>query len=275
MMLDIKDPENFGHLKEKINENIDFNIDQYTDTFLSRRFEVRIRANNLNSYSDYLKVFLNSPEEKEKLNKELAIHVTNFLRDASMWSFFQEKVIPDLIKKKNEKGNKKIRIWSAGCSTGEEPLSIAICFFEALGNDLRGFEIEILGTDVDAKTIERAKEAKYEEIQFREMGPELKKKYFDDIGEGLLIPKDDIRKLTEYRVLDLFSPNKPSNFDIIFCRNTVIYFNLEAKSRLYEEFFHLLNDYGFFIMGKTEIMQGKAREMFKIFDSKERIYHKE
>lgn len=274
-MLEIIDSEKFEHVKRTITRLIGFDCSQYSNSFLARRTEVRIRANNMDSYSEYSRLLQKSKEERDKLNKELTINVTNFFRDAVMWDVFKDEVIPTMIKLKKEKALNKIRIWCVGCSSGEEPLSIAICFLEALGHTLKRFDVSISGIDMDPMMIENARRGLYEEHQFREMNERYRNKYFDKAEDGSYKAKKEIMDMVSCKVGDVFSAFKPKNLDIIFCRNTVIYFSKDAKSKLYEDFYDCLSDEGFFIMGKTEILQGPAREKFQVFDGKERIYIKE
>ncbi|MGM5484687.1 MAG: CheR family methyltransferase [Nanobdellota archaeon] len=261
----MRDPENIGRLKSEINRLIGFDCSQYSEKFIERRIRVRLRANDVDSISEYLRILNSDDEEKEKLDKELSIHVTHFFRDYDMWQAFMEEVIPLV-------GNlkRKVRIWSAGCSTGEEPVSIAISFLES-GEDI-SFSIE--ATDIDHGTIEKAKQGIYEENQFREMPAGLKEKYFDDLGDGRYQVKPEVSRLIEYKIGDIHT-YRPRRVDIIFCRNTVIYFNREAKARLYEDFYEVLNNDGFLVIGKTEVLQGEAREKLQILNPRERIYVKE
>ncbi len=272
MALEIKDLEYWDSLKKKINQNLGFNCEQYSDKFLQRRIEVRLRSLNLESYFEYGKV-LDSSDEKEKLEKELTIHVTHFFRDMDFWQAFMDDVIPELLKMKRDRGENRIRIWSAGSSTGEEAISIVICLKKKMGLEFSKYDIKVIGTDYDKNTVGKAQEGVYEEPQFREMPPEMKDKYFS-LQDGKYRLKDDIRNHLEFSTGDILSSSKPRNIDIIFCRNTVIYFEQSTKARLYEEFYELLNDNGFFIMGKTETLNGPARDKFSIYNGRERIYRK-
>jgi len=184
------------------------------------------------------------------------------------------EVIPEIVKMKKQQGSSTIRVWSAGCSTGEEPYSIVICFLKKLGIEFEKFDVKVIATDYDNATVEKAKEGKYEDQQFREMPKGLREKFFHE-RDGFFYVRDHIKSRVEFYVGDILKPEKPDNIDIIFCRNTVIYFEGETKGRLYVEFHDLLNQNGFFIMGKTETLNGPAREMFKIFNGRERIYRKE
>ena len=206
-MIKVKDIQNFYMLKNTITCLIDFDCHKYTDTFIMRRIEVRLSANKLDSYLSYITLLKTDKDERERLNKELTIHTTNFFRDIAFWNVFIKEVIPIIISLKRGKEEKKIRVWSAGCSTGEEPLSIAISFNEALRMNIEKLEVEITATDIDNDTINAAKQGVYNEQQFREMPPRYKEKYFEKVDEeGFYVPKSNIKDMITYRKGDGFSP---------------------------------------------------------------------
>ncbi|MBN1503420.1 protein-glutamate O-methyltransferase CheR [Candidatus Woesearchaeota archaeon] len=275
MIIDIKDIGNWSQLKSVITKYVGVDCSQYSDQFLIRRVEVRLRACKLNSLLEYSKILELDMEERQKLNKELTIHVTHFFRDKSLYKTFMGEIVPKLVELK-QNGDKAISVWSAGCSTGEEPVSIAICLFEVLGSGLQNMKIQILGTDIDDITIETAKQGLYGEYQFREIPEAYKNKYFRKVDpDGIYVPVEGIRQVITYKKGDILSPFKPKNIDVIFCRNTVIYFNMDAKFQLYSEFFDCLNQGGYLVLGNTEVLIGPAHDKFKLANDKERIYIKE
>lgn len=274
MIFEAKDPENIGSLKRIASETLKFECSKYTDSFLKRRFEVRLRKNNIDTYSAYLSLFKKSKEEQTALKKELTIHVTHFFRDKDFWQAFKDTVIPKILSQKSLVGSRSIRIWSAGCSSGEEPLSIAICFHEKLKDRIKDFDISIIATDYDPETIAAAKSALYEESKFQESDANIRNGYFTKTSDNRYLANSKIRSIIRYSVADILKDPMPRNQDILFCRNTVIYFNRDAKSELYVNFYNVLSTGGFFIMGQTECLDGPARTMFKIVDTRKRIYTK-
>lgn len=263
--------EDFEHLKKKVSKILEFDCRNYSNTFLVRRIDSRLRANSLKTYKEYADFLDKNPEEHKKLDKELTIHVTDFFRDQAMWDVFIKSVIPKLIEEKGS--NKRIRVWSAGCSSGEEPYSIAMCFHEVLKDKVSEYNIKIVGTDYDSETIKKAKAGVYPESKLKDLDDSFVRKYFEKKGNNYhVLP--DIKSIVDLQKGDIFSPIKPRNNDIIFCRNTVIYFEKDAKTNLYLDFYENLNKGGFFIMGKTEILLGESRNIFKVFDGAERIFVK-
>jgi chemotaxis protein methyltransferase CheR len=271
----VTDPENFDFMKNRVSALLNFKSSHYSNTFLTRRVDVRLRATNMTTYKDYCLLLEHDLEERNKLYKEFTINVTHFFRDIEMWEIFKNEVIPLIVSLKKESREKTIKIWSAGSSSGEEAVSISICFHEVLGPDLSGFQLSILGTDLSKGVVESAKIGLYEGQQFGEMKPEIKSKYFDKVDHDIYQAKKEITDNIQFTVGDILNYSGLKNLDVIFCRNTVIYFNAEAKPKLYLEFFNCLGKGGFFIMGKTEGLLGETREMFQVFNSKERIYFKE
>ena len=285
MSIEMIDAENWDLLKRMIKKLLGFDPSSYTNSFMQRRVLVRLHALKIATYKEYISILKDSRHEQELLLKELTIHVTNFFRDQSMWIELKDKVIPLILGEKHSSGANSINLWSAGCSSGEEPLSLAICFLEALGEDLKGFKLMILATDCDAETIRRAKLAEYDEMQFKEMPKGYMEKYFSKkdvdvkIGSNTLstvvyTPKPFLKSMITYEQDDILSRKKFRNLDLIMCRNTVIYFDIETKTRLYDTFYDCLVHNGFLILGKTEILQGPIRDRFQMYDLHERIHVK-
>jgi len=267
MTKDASDPENLPLLLRTIESTTGFDCVNYSTSFLSRRIGVRLRAVKATTFTSYAQLLRVSPEECDRLKREFTIHTTGFFRDLTFWRILEQRVLPQLLSKKHG----MLRIWSAGCSTGEEPLSLAIACAE-VGTDLG--RVSILATDLDRETIARARTASYEEQQFREMPSDYKAKYFAPQQNDTFSPDPALLRLITYEQGDIISTHRRTGFDLILCRNTVIYFDAETKRELYLTFADCLVPDGFLVIGKTEILQGPAHDLFKIFDSKERIYQK-
>ncbi|MBN1793041.1 protein-glutamate O-methyltransferase CheR [Candidatus Woesearchaeota archaeon] len=260
----------FEILKDEIEKLIGFECDKYSEKFLKRRIGVRMKISGAGEdYKAYAQIIKDNEEERRRLKKELTVHTTNFFRDKSLWELLTREIIPSALSK--NKLTDSITIWSAGCSTGEEPLTIAICALEAQASSIRKKKIKIIATDIDPETIKKAQEARYEEEQFKEMEPRLKEKYFLKNADGTYSPTSGIRQCIEYQVQNILTA-KITGCEMIFCRNTVIYLDLEAKRWLYSKFHKSLKEEGFLVLGKSEILQGEAKDMFQPYDNDERVY---
>ncbi|MGM5482522.1 MAG: CheR family methyltransferase [Nanobdellota archaeon] len=272
-IIDVNDPEYWDLLKRQIKNILHFETSNYRDKFLMRRIECRLRKLGIHSYKEYSTLLTNSEEEQKLLEKELTIHVTRFFRDKNLFQELRDWIFPQFIKEKMEVNNYHISIWSAGCSTGQEAYSIAIILREVLGDNIDKFNIKIKGTDIEEKTINSAREGLYDRLSFIEMPQELKEKYFTQEGDFYRI-KPELKSMVEFEIGDILKPVGTLQFDFIFCRNTVIYFEKNIKQDLYESIFSKLKEGGFLILGKTEFLDGTAKPKFEMYNINERIYRK-
>jgi len=255
-------------LKKKLQKKLRFNASHYSDAHLKRRLAIRMRALKIDSYRDYAEYLDRDHREYERLKGILTVNVTEFFRNPETYYAVETHIFPEIFSSK-----KNIRIWSAGCSDGKEPYSIAILVKEYLKKikDNRFF-IRIIATDIDEEMLEKGREGWYPD---EELKGEVRKylKYFEREDEGYRI-KQEITNLVKFRKHDVLLDKVPSLIDIIFCRNVVIYFTKETKEKLYLKFYNALNRGGYFIMGKTEMLLGEARNLFITISNSERLYRK-
>lgn len=264
----------FELLKKKINEDRGFNCSSYKEASLRRRIGIRMRATNTKTYEEYLKYLSENESEYEPLMKALTVNFTEFFRDAGMYTLLKESVLPEIVSKKREQGRKIIRIWSAGCSSGEEPYSVAIVVREYLGDEINKFIVNIRATDIDDVCLAAAKKGEYEELAFRNMDPSLFAKYFEKIDDGRYRIKEEIKNLVKFEKHDLISGEPKKYFDLILCRNVFIYFSRETQLQIFNMFYDALNRGGFLIIGKTETMHEDMYNKFELVNLSERIFRK-
>jgi len=269
-------PPDFEELKKGVKRLLGFNTDQYKNTYLGRRFNARLRAYNLDSYHQYWKLLKDNTAEQERLLNDLTINVTEFFRDRSVFHFVHENVLPAIDQQKQ-----KVRIWSAGSSDGKEAYSIAMLFIDLLGEQRAKSKVSIVATDIDNACLQRARVGDYfsrKGISQSDMSKQLsflkKPEHFFDIAEDHYQIKPTVKNMVSFQYHDLISGPKKRNFDIIFCRNVVIYFSRELQEVLYMDFYNALNSGGFFVMGKTETLVGEARTKFQAYNSRERVFQK-
>ncbi|NOZ59013.1 MAG: protein-glutamate O-methyltransferase CheR [Euryarchaeota archaeon] len=263
----------FPLLRRRIKEIINFNSDYYEEKHLRRRVAIRMRALDMSSYREYLKLLERSPEERERLMRVLTVNVTEFFRNPETFVVIHREVLPELIRMKEENGSRVLRIWSAGCASGEEPYSLAMLVKENLGSR-RDFRVRIMATDIDRDSLEKAKRGEYLEKELLGVAREYIRKYFERRGEVYRI-KRELREMVTFERRDLISDRKYGAVDLILCRNVIIYFSRELKEKLFMDFYESLNPRGFLVLGKTENLSGEARKKFKIYNNVERIYRKE
>jgi chemotaxis methyl-accepting protein methylase len=254
------DDKGFEALTRKISQARGMSCESYKDKCLKRRIAVRMRARGIHTYGDYAGLLDRDAHEYQELLDALTINVTKFFRNAETW----EALKPYLVTL--GKTRRELRVWSAGCASGEEPYTIAILLLETLGEG-RGV---IDATDIDRLSLERTRQARYPEAAFSEMPAALKRRYFRD-GQ----PIEPVRQLVRAHTHDLTRepPPRPS-YDLIVCRNVVIYFERGAQERLFQVFVDALSPGGVLLLGKVETLFGPARHQLALEDPRERIYLK-
>ncbi|MCD6203385.1 MAG: protein-glutamate O-methyltransferase CheR [Methanophagales archaeon] len=265
----------FNILKKKIWDRTGVDCSKYKDDYLKRRIDLRMKAMGIGSYNEYYRFLEKNPEEYRSLLDGITINVTEFFRDMDTFEAFRDEVLPQLLAEKRKRRSKVLRIWSAGCSTGEEPYTIGIILYEKLGAELDNFLLSIHATDIDAKALSVARAGVYDAAALKKLKKYIVSKYFEveDGGDRYRV-KAKVKHLVRFQQHDLISGKKFSHFDVIFCRNVMIYFGKELQSRLLLDFYDALHEGGYLIIGRTETMVGEAREKFTCVNTRERIYKK-
>ncbi len=263
----------FSELKEKIFRDRGLDVNQYKENYLKRRIAVRMRALQINSYSEYLDVLNKNANEYVLLFDKLTINVTQFFRDPKMFVAFENEILPDVLIS-NEK--KEIKIWSAGCSSGEEPYSIAMSIEEVIEkNGIKNLNYEIYATDIDNEALLQAKKGLYNIKSMENIANIRRNKYFERINDITYLISEKIKSKVKFIRFNLMEPYKTNFFDIVFCRNVIIYFIKELQKKVLQYFYDSLKDNGILILGKTETMLLSFRDKFKCINLRERIFKKE
>lgn len=266
-----EDDTEFSELKGIVKRKIGFNCEQYKQAHLKRRLAVRLRATQSKSYKEYAGIFLKNPDEQTQLKETLTVNVTELFRNPETYDAFRIKALPELIKSRGE--NRNLKVWSAGCSNGEEPYSIAIMLVEYLGISAKRYNISIMGTDIDEDSLSKAGLGIFHSKTLEKISKERLERFFIKKDNNYQVT-DEIHRMVTFKYHDMISGPKLSGFDIIFCRNVTIYFEQKLQEKLYFDFYNALKDGGYFVMGKTETLIGQSSKLFKHIDLKERIYQK-
>jgi chemotaxis protein methyltransferase CheR len=265
----------FDLIKKLIKEKTGFVCENYKDSFLKRRVLIRMRVYQFESFSDYLKVLRDDNNESEKLYVHLTVNVTNFFRNPEVFSELKNDVLPNIIEA--NKNIKKIKIWSACCSSGEEPYSLAMLFYDLLGLDLSGYDIKIVATDIDMNVIDKLHKGEYLTEAFREMDNSYIDKYFNIVegSLGIYKIKDFVKNIVETKKLDLFTDKYINDCDLILCRNAIIYFDRESQVDIFNKFIDSLKKEKFLVLGMTESLIGNyAVSNLVQYNLRYRIYKK-
>lgn len=263
----------FKKLLDKLykDRNVDFR--DYRNRCIKRRIATRMRSVGVESYAEYMKVLDTVKTEYEKLIDSLTINVTEFFRNPEVFTVFERSVLPDIIETKTGRKTKVVRIWSAGCASGEEPYTIAIILNEYLKRQKQDIICNIFATDIDDKVLERAKKAVYAPGSLHEVSRAILEKYFIPEGENFRLI-NEIRDMVRFKKHDLIMDKPLERLDLVFCRNVMIYFEKNLQEKIFSNFYHALNPGGYYVMAKVETLSVTFSDLFEIVDRRERIYRK-
>lgn len=264
--------QTFQLLLNKIFEDRGLDFRHYRQEILKRRTALRMRANNVESYSEYLRLLIKKPEEYDKLFEVLYINVSEFFRDSEIWVTLKY-LLENLIRQKTQRNERAIRIWSAGCANGEEPYSVAILLKEILKYGINQFSLEIIGTDIDKKCLRLAEIAEYSRDNLKNVDEKYLKSYFIALRRNYQLKKE-IKDMVRFQYLDLISQDIIAETDIVLCRNVFIYFERSLQEQLLMKFYRALKTGGYLIMGKVETILREAKEIFEEIDANAHIYRK-
>lgn len=223
------------------------------------RISLHARASKLGlkSYQEYLELIKTNEFEFRELLSLTTINETYFFRYPEQFDVLQRILLPAIREEKMRKGDRKLRLWSAGCSTGEEAFTLAICVLEAFP-DYREWDIEVLGTDVSKKTLQAAMIGEYGRNSFRIVRDEIRERYFSRVSSDVWAVRREVREITNFMFHNLIKEPYPHAFlgawDIVFCRNVTIYFNPESTRRVVENFFRSLVPGGYLFVGHSETL---------------------
>jgi two-component system CheB/CheR fusion protein len=257
-------------LLEKIYNERGYDFREYKTSSVERRIKKRLFEHHLETYDQYSALLDQNPGEYSKLFDTLLINVSEFFRDPEAWKVIDDEIIPKILAKKNKGGS--IRVWSAGCSTGEEPYSFAILLADKLGDAISDYEIRIYATDIDDKALVEARAGQYTTDKLKNVQDEFLNKYFIK-EDGFYKIHRNIRQMVSFGRQDLVSDAPISRLDIVICRNVLIYFNSDLQNRVITKFHYALCDHGYAFFGKSESMLASSR-LFEGVNKKWRIFKK-
>lgn len=270
--LSAADAAELALLKTQIRADSGFLCQAYKEKCLRRRIAVRMRARGVHAYADYRALLTRDPDEYERLLAALTINVTKFFRNAEVWHALRDRVLPALF---DLRAN-DIRIWSAGCASGEEPYTVAMLVrehAEATGRlaDLRRFSI--MGTDIDREALASARRSEYSELALQETDEVRRNRWFKaEAGHYKLDPA--IRSMVRFQHHDLLSDAPLRKQHLIICRNVIIYFERGVQESLFQTFAEAILPQGFLILGKVETLFGEAASKFRIEANPERVFRR-
>jgi two-component system CheB/CheR fusion protein len=260
----------FENLLIYLRQSRGFDFTGYKRSTLMRRVRKRMQSLTIENFEEYLDYLEVDPEEFSYLFNTILINVTAFFRDSSAWEYLAEEILPNLIK--NKKTSDQIRIWSAGCASGEEAYTLAMLLAEMLGAEEFRQRVKIYATDVDEEALNQARQALYLAKDVQVVSDELRQKYFEIIGNRYVF-RQDLRRAVIFGRHDLLQDAPISRLDLLVSRNTLMYFNSETQGRILARLHFALNDNGYLFLGKAEMLLMHSN-LFTPIDLKNRIFTK-
>ncbi|MYV93711.1 CheR family methyltransferase [Streptomyces sp. SID1034] len=247
-----------------------FDFTGYKRSTLSRRIRKRMGDAGVHDYADYRDLLETDADEFRTLFNTILINVTSVFRDPEAWALLEREVVPEVIA--NVPPEDEIRVWSAGCSSGEEAYTLAIMFAEALGVDESLNRVKIYATDVDEEALRQARSGLYSAKSLDSLPAEMRDKYFEPSGTQFLF-RPDLRRRVIFGRHDITRDAPISRLDLLVCRNTLMYFNVEAQSQIIDRFHFALSESGFLFLGKAEMLLNDG-DRFEAVSIRQRIFRR-
>ncbi|SET90199.1 chemotaxis protein methyltransferase CheR [Salinibacillus kushneri] len=232
----------FEQFMECVNKKTGIDLSLYKEKQMKRRLSSLKEKRGCHSFADYYTLIVDNREYFNEFLDRITINVSEFYRNKKRWDILDQKIIPNLLSRK-----KRLKIWSAACSTGEEPYTIAMILSQhtSLSN------IDILATDLDENALNVAKKGVYLNKSVKEVPSDIKQKFFTESNDVYTIDPA-LKRVITFKKHNLLKDTYSEGFDLIVCRNVLIYFTEKAKGEIYQKFSHALDDNGVLFVGSTE-----------------------
>ncbi|RSD26500.1 CheR family methyltransferase [Mesobacillus subterraneus] len=250
----LQDYENFI---SKIYQKTGINLALYKEAQMKRRLTSLYQKKGYSSFQEFFQALNNDQQLMNEFLDRMTINVSEFYRNAKRWEVLEKSILPELLRK-----NSNPKIWSAACSTGEEPYTLAM----VLSKQMPLSRVQIVATDIDENVIAKAKLGVYSERSLNEVPKEMVQKYFKQDGAYFAVA-DEIKKTVTFRKQNLLADNFGGPFDLIVCRNVLIYFTEDAKESIYRKFSGALRTGGILFVGSTEQIFNPATYDFETADT--------
>jgi len=250
-----------------------FDFSGYYPAMLERRISQRLAATTCKDFHAYLSCLQRDAAELDSLIDVITINVSRFFRDTLTFELIADRILPAIVREKTKVRDLSLRVWSAGCARGEEPYSLAILIHELLRKEGVAMNLHLFATDIDGKTLKDAGKALYPISSVENIKHRLLTKYFTAEGTSFrLMP--EIKKLVTFSLYDMLDKKHRvppesvfGNFDLVLCRNLLIYFNIEYQETVFEKLYQSLTHGGYLILGEAEAPTGTWRHRFsRVFD---------
>ncbi len=258
-----------AELIQDVQKRLNIQLTNYKQDYIKRRLLSRMNSTRSKDFVEYHQYLRTHPEEEEKLRNALTINVTKFLRDPEVFNLVGREIFPSIIQEK-----RTIKIWSAGCSSGEEPYTYAILLYDQSKSGIL-LNNAIIATDIDEEILKKAKIGIYEKSALENLSDAQISRHFEKLEDGRFKIKDHIRNIVRFQSHDLMKGVPVARmFDVVSCRNVTIYFNEQQKKDLVKLVYESLANNGYYIMGMSEYMSKDVEHLFKPYKPMLKIFQK-
>ena len=259
-------------LLDYLHERRNFDFRGYKRASLSRRIFKRMQMINIDDYQRYMEILEANPGEFAELFNTILINVTSLMRDKEAWEVMSSRIVPAIVDAKGQE--EPVRIWSAGCASGEEAYSLAVLFADAMGEDRFRRLVKIYATDADNDALAIARHGRYKEADLvAAFGAEFTNRFFEDDGDSGVF-RGDLRRALIFGRHDLVQDPPISRIDLVACRNTLMYFTSDVQGKVLANFHFALNPGGYLFLGKSEALVSRT-QMFQVVDLRQHIMRKD
>ena len=252
-----------------IEKKIGLQCSYYRDKYLENRIKLKMREKGINNFTKFHRYLNQHPDEFEELMLFITVNYSKFYRDNDVFDVIREEIIPELFQKRK----RIIRILSAGCSSGEEPYTLAMIIDEYRKNNPSNLTVSITGFDIDDKCLNKARQGEYSVHSIGKLDPYYLERYFDVVDNTYFV-KNEIKNMVRFQKKDLTGQIDHKYFDLILCRNVFIYFTNEAKRKIISNFYDMLNTDAYLVLGKTEMLPLDLRDDFKCISNISKVFQK-
>ena len=266
---DLSDTD-FESVAKLLRRRRQFDLSQYKDRCIRRRIAKRLRVCQVRDFPAYLNKLEVDRDELDALLSTISIHVSQFFRNPDTFRILEQKILPELLRYARADGRTGLTLWSAGCSTGEEPYSLALLVDDMAVQDL---DIRILATDISEPVLESARLGSFEATRMKEIPPDVIASYFQ-AENGHYRLADRVRKKVEFLRHNIMTASGYPPADLILCRNVLIYFTRSEQERILSRFAETLPEHGALVLGRAETITGEARDYYRPEFPVERIYRR-
>ncbi|MBI3753087.1 MAG: protein-glutamate O-methyltransferase CheR [Deltaproteobacteria bacterium] len=268
--------EEFRLFKNLVYDECGIHLKPEKKDFMQNRVNQRMRATGIKSYYRYYKLITGDGADYKAellaLLDALTINETSFYRNKPQLDLFQNIALPELLHRKRAKNDFSLKIWSAGCSTGQEPYTIAMILYDVM-TDIKGWKVNILASDLSLTVLESAQQGIYQKARIDGVDEYHIRKYFIE-KDGNFHIKDELKRLVVFDFHNLMYDNGFRDIDVVFCRNVLIYFDIQTQKEVIDKFHQYLTPNGYLFLGHTETLQGINDNFIFIHKDRGTVYQK-